>query len=257
MKKLLSIVLVVAVLGGFAFVLSYVGKDRAPVAVDTGPHILVGSSTPDGNYEYKEDAPYHFISVKYPSQTLLVSRSADQKARLAIEQELKTQVEQFKQDNGLDSLAQEDVQVQGLGGERRYTLQIDYKQYQSTTTISYFFTIYADTLGAHPNVYFKTFVFDQKGSVLRLADVLVNNPNWLEELSLLVSNDVLGQMRQRLGQKEVTGSVFAEGLAPKEENFQNFLVDGETLVVHIPPYQVAAYAAGAFEVRVPLNGLSK
>ena len=257
MKKLLSIVLVVAVLGGFAFVLSYVGKDRAPVAVDTGPHVLVGFSTPDGNYEYKEDAPYYFINVKYPSQTLLTNKTADQKVRLAIEQELKMQLQQFKDDNRLDSLSAEDIQVQGLGGERRYTLQIDYKQYQSTSTVSYFFTVYADTMGAHPNGYFKTFVFDQQGLEVSLGSLLSNNPNWLEELSLLVSSDVVAQLKQRLGQKDVAGAIFAEGLAPKEENFQNFLVDGETLVVHIPPYQVAAYAAGAFEVRVPLNGLSK
>ena len=100
-----------------------------------------------------------------------------------------------------------------------------------------------------------TFVFDKDGNKVALGQLFPNNPNWLEELSLVVSNDVVAQMKQRTGLDDITGSVFAEGLATKEENFQNFVIDGDMLVVEIPPYQVAAYAAGSFEVRTPLKGL--
>ena len=106
-------------------------------------------------------------------------------------------------------------------------------------------------------------MFDLDGNEVTLAQVLDTNPNWLEELSLLVSQDVQKQLIARMGDSlpvgaegpDVTGAMFPEGVAPKAENFKNFVIDYDTLVIHIPPYQVAAWAAGSFEVRIPLSSL--
>ena len=155
--------------------------------------------------------------------------------------------------------------MQGITADRYYALALEYQAVMSSTTVSYAYQVYADTLGAHPNLYYKTFVFDQNGNQLGLKDVLSNNPNWLEELSLLVSQDVTAQLKARLAESipqgdegpDVTDSLFTEGLAAQEENFKNFVVDGDELVILIPPYQVAAYAAGAFEVRIPLSEVNR
>ncbi len=85
-----------------------------------------------------------------------------------------------------------------------------------------------------------------QGNQLVIADLFQPGSNWLEELSLLVSNDVVSQVKQRLGIDDTTGAIFPEGLSPNEENFQNFAVDGTSLLIELPPYQVAAYAAGSF-----------
>lgn len=217
-------------------------------------HVLMGSTTPEGDYVYVEDAPYYTIEVRYPAKTAL-SGAADAKARFAIETALAARIAQFKTDGNFENLTEEDVRIQGLGADRKYALGLEYKTYTSLGYVSYLYTIYADTLGAHPNLYFLTFVFDNKGEQVALGQLFPNNPNWLEELSLLVSNDVVAQIRQRTGIDDVTGSVFAEGLAPVESNFQNFVLEGDSLLIEIPPYQVAAYAVGTFEVRIPLKDL--
>jgi hypothetical protein len=72
-----------------------------------------------------------------------------------------------------------------------------------------------------------------------------------------VRTDVTAQYKQRAEVATTTGLLFEEGFAPTEENFQNWYLDGDTLVIQIPPYQVAAYVAGSFEVRIPLAEISQ
>lgn len=206
--------------------------------------ILKGEQIGEGDmYRYGEERPYYKIEVLYP------------KGRPAVEAALAALIAEFKKNGNLDHLTEEDIKIQNLGGDRKYALSAEYKIFQSSTTVSYLFMIYEDMLGAHPNHYYKSFVFDQEGRQLTLTDLWPSNPNWLEELSLLVSNDVVAQYKARAQVDDVTGLVYPEGLAPKVENFQNFVIDGETLLIAIPPYQVAAYAVGDFEVRIPLKDL--
>jgi len=235
----------------------------APTAGDKSA-ILGGTLGSDGAYHYSDDSQYYRIDADYPARTGLAD-AADLKVRTTIEQELAAQIATFKSDSGLDVLTPQDAEIQGLTNERKYALALEYMPLTSSTTVSFAYQVYADTLGAHPNLYYKTFVFDQDGNRLALGDVLKDNPNWLEELSLLVSQDVTAQLKARLADSlpqgdegaDVTDSIFAEGLAAKEENFKNFVVDGDSLVILIPPYQVAAYAVGPFEVRIALSEVNK
>ena len=262
-KQILSILGVLIVLGLiFAGIASFTSAP-APVAGDKSD-ILGGTLSASGDYQYVEDKPYYRITADYPATTGLQA-AADTRVRTTIEQGLAGEIAKFKNDSGLDLLTAEDARIQGLDGERKYALDMEYTRYVSSSTISYVYEVYADTLGAHPNGYYLTYTFGQDGTQLSLGDVLKNNPNWLEELSLLVSQDITKQLKERLGASlpqgdegaDVTGSIFAEGLAAKEENFANFAVDGDTLAIFIPPYQVAAYAAGSFEVRIPLSEINK
>ncbi len=240
-KKLgVALLVLIVVAAGFGL---WASRANAPGLVLEERHILTGTTTPQGDYKYTEDAPYYTITARYPA------------GRLAIETALAANIAQFKEDGNFANLTAEDVQIQGLGPDRKYALDMEYKTYQSPAYTSYLYTVYADTLGAHPNGYFLTFVFDKQGNEVSLVQLFPNNPSWLEELSLTVSEDVVAQLKQRTGLDDITGSVFAEGLATKEENFQNFIIDGDTLVIEIPPYQVAAYALGSFEVKTPLKGL--
>jgi hypothetical protein len=235
----------------------------APTAGDKSA-ILGATLGSDGAYHYSEDKDYYKITADLPGSTGL-SAAADAKARATIEQGVAAEIAQFKQDSGFETITAEDAQMQNISGDHKYTLDLEYQAASSSGTVSYAYQVYADTLGAHPNVYYKTFVFDQDGNQLGLKDVLKNNPNWLEELSLLVSQDVTAQLKERLGASapqggegaDVGGALYPEGLAAKEENFSNFVVDQDTLVILIPPYQVAAYAVGSFEVHIPLSEINK
>lgn len=235
MTRALWIVGIVLLLGAAAYGLSLVQKPE-------------GQGTPQVQAsEYTNEGPYHSIRVLYPE--------APQKQRTSIEAEMQELVAQFKQNARVESLTPADIEIMSLGGERKFTLAAEYKTYVSGEYTSYLYTIYEDMLGAHPNGYFMTFVFDAEGNAVELGSLFPQNPNWLGELSLLVSNDVSAQYRARAGIDDLTGLLYPEGLAPKVENFQNFVLDQDDLVIFIPPYQVAAYAAGSFEVRIPLADL--
>jgi hypothetical protein len=123
------------------------------------------------------------------------------------------------------------------------------------------FTIYEDTGGAHPNGFYRTFVFDEQGSAVKLSDLFLPaqagkpGSNYLQKISAAATAQVTKQLQEGLGQADVSGDIFAEGLAPTVENFKNFVIDGDTLYIVIPPYQAAAYVAGSFDVRIPFGDL--
>ncbi|MDB5225676.1 MAG: hypothetical protein JWL87_628 [Candidatus Adlerbacteria bacterium] len=236
-----------------------------PAKVETPQQqALAGTLQPNGDYKYSESTEIYTIEASWPEKVPLATAEASAKARFAIEQGLSDEINRFKADSNFAGMTQADIEMMGIGGDRKYALALEYKDYDAPGYHSYAYTVYADTLGAHPNGYFKTFVFDVEGNRVMLADLFDPSVNWLEELSLLVSNDVTAQMKARLGESlpqgdegpDLTGAIFPEGLSPSEENFQNFVIDGDALVILIPPYQVAAYAAGSFEVRIPFADIA-
>lgn len=245
--KQLGILLIILAAGAIVF--GALSSNKKAVPEET--HVLNGSPTESGAFVYAEDASYYTIAAYYPATTTLPAE-ADAKARLAIEQALAERIAEFKRNGDFENLTEEDVRIQGLGPDRKYALVMEYKTYSAPGYVSYVYTVYEDTLGAHPNSYFLTLVFDESGAQTELAQVLANNPNGLEELSLVVSNQVVEEYRRRAGVEDGTDAIFAEGLSPTKDNYRNFYLDGEDLVILFPPYQVAAYAAGSFEARTPL-----
>lgn len=199
--------------------------------------------------EVVEEGEYISIRLMYPA--------ASPAERAVIEAEITALANEFKANARIDELTPEDIELLRLGDGRKYAFAAEVQTYQSPGYRSYVYLLYDDSLGAHPNASFKTFVFDQAGNRVTLREVLANNPNALEELSLIVSNDVVAQYKERARVDDVTGLIYPEGLAPTEENYQDFYVDGEELAILFAPYQVAAYAAGAFESRVPLADINR
>ncbi len=250
-KQVLVALIILVVLGlGFGYWASQAPAGSGVVA-EQEQHVLAGHATSTGALEYTEHEQYYDISLLYPAKTALADAAADQKARLTIETALKQERDDFVSNvQGLDASV-----MPSLGDGHKLMLAATYKTYSSPTSVSFAYVIYEDTGGAHPNTYFKTFVFNLQGSAMGIAEVLSQSKNGLQLLSQKVSADVTAQMKQRLGQADVSGAIFAEGLAPTENNYSNFVIDGDDLLVLIPPYQVAAYVMGSFEVRVPLHDL--
>ncbi|MBA4356711.1 MAG: hypothetical protein C0405_03175 [Desulfovibrio sp.] len=133
----------------------------------------------------------------------------------------------------------------GAGRARTNVDLVGFKAYRaSEALLSVRFEAQRDTGGAHPNQGFASFVFDMKSqAVLGLGDIFQDLPAALAVLSELAA------WRMELA---LDGHVFAEGITPKAENFQVFVLDGADLVFSFPPYQVASYADGPQHLRVPL-----
>jgi hypothetical protein len=236
----------------FAFFASF-AEPVGPAVEES--HVLAGTLTEQGDYLYAEDKEYYAIQAAYPAKTPLAPE-ADRKARAAIEQGIAAEIARFKSDSGLDTLTAEDAKMQNLSAERRYALGMEYQEATSTGTVSYAYQVYADTLGAHPNLYYATFVFDREGNQLALGDLFAaSSTAYLARISEIATAQVKDELTRRLGGAP-GDSFFAEGTASDEGNFANFVIDGDELVFLIPPYQVAAYAAGSFEVRIPREQIS-
>ena len=263
-KQILSIIGVVAVLLAIAIGLALFGQKegQAPVA-DKSP-ILGGVATSTNAYEYVDDAPYYTVDAVYPRKTLLADLAADAKARTTMEQSIAADIAQFKTDGNFANLTAEDIQTQGLGADRKYALGFTYDEYQGSSTVSYVFLVYEDTLGAHPNAFYKTFTFDMQGNSLELGDLFLPaqagtpNSSYLTVLSAPAYKDVVAQLTQKSGSAPDSGMLetVRMGTEPSPEALQFYYISGVNLHLLFPPYQVAAYAAGTFDVSIPLASLS-
>lgn len=219
---------------------------------------LPATLTEAGDRQYKEDTQYYTITATYPNKTPLAlrteaARGAEEKALETIESTIEGLVQEFKNTINTNLLSQEEKD-RFVSEGHKYTLDIGYHAYSSAFFISYEFDIVTDTGGAHPNAFYTTLVFDLEGNTVSLPDLFTSEV-YLTRISEEANKQVMGQLTARTGE-DTTNTIIAEGLAPREENFLNFVIDGDRLRIFISPYQAAAYAAGSFEVEIPLAQLS-
>lgn len=218
----------------------------------SAPHVL----NENGDRVIKEETDYYSIQVVYPNTTRLATRTdsskaADERAVATIEKALNGFIADFKRN--VNEMLTEDEKARLTEQKTKYSLNIAYRPYNSGSFVSEEFDIYQDTGGAHPNGFYKTLVFDLTGKEVSLGD-LFSNAGYLERIAAAAKTQVDAQLTARAGE-DATSTVFTEGLAPKAENFSNWVDDQNTLVFLIPPYQAAAYAAGSFEVRIPIDDI--
>lgn len=256
-----AIILGILILG---LVLWYVTEHPAPYinhpTATSTPAGTVGTASAPGHLT--EHAAYYDIDTAYPTATPLkgtAGATADAKAIAIMKGFDQNSIDAFKEDGNFANLTQEDIHMQGLDQGRSYSLQITYKVYESAHTVSYVYVLYEDTLGAHPNSYYRTFTFDKKtGAGLELGDLFVPNTDFVTTLST-ISRKLLPSIEakeQGSSLEEVATQMITDGTTPDADNFLNWYVDGTNLVLVFPPYQVSAYALGTQIVTIPLSQLA-
>lgn len=259
MKKVLPIILIAIALG---LILWKFPKREAEAPTLQTPAGVVSTSTiagarlnAGGDFQYKKESEFVSIEAVYPAKTSLAGE-ADVRARTILENWIKARESEFTTSTTdmLDEAEQARLREHGRG----YALGIEYTAYTSDNNQSFVFQIYEDTGGAHPNVYYKTFVFGADGMEVALVDLFKPSARYLDELSVLTYADILRQAPSRFGTAldENQKDWVRVGTAPSAEMFQSYYLDGENLVLIFPPYQVAAYAAGKFEVKIPFGRLT-
>ncbi|HVZ75988.1 MAG TPA: DUF3298 domain-containing protein [Candidatus Paceibacterota bacterium] len=202
-----------------------------------------------GDRQHREDTPYYTIQINYTATTSLATRGswgAESKAENTIATTLNGFISQFKEE--ANSVSQ-DEKDRLTAANIKYSLDIGYHAYSSGSFVSYEFDIYTDTGGAHPINSYKTLVFDMNGDTVSLGDLFMSGSDYLNRLSQAAQQQVAAQLQKEGGDSQ---DMIADGVAPKAENFENFVVDSDRIRIFIPPYQAAAYAAGSFEVQVLL-----
>ncbi|HRH55333.1 MAG TPA: RsiV family protein [Candidatus Paceibacterota bacterium] len=246
-------VLIVIVLG---FTIWYMATHQAPEPYAPFPGTVeeVVETLPPEVYE--EHGTYFDIEATYPAETPLkasASAEADAEAVSLMEDFVDETIADFKRQGDFDNLTPADIELMGLSDTRKESIMISYEEYAGADTVSYVYTLYVDTLGAHPNAFFRTFTFDRlSGEELKINELFVSGSDYLGRLSAIAEFELSKSLGEFADIEYIR-----QGVAKDAINFQSFAIDGENLVLVFPPYQVAPYAAGTQEVSIPLSQLSE
>jgi Protein of unknown function (DUF3298) len=201
----------------------------------------------------EEHAAYYDVTAAYPSTTGLAG-GADAAALTAMKGFEQNFIDGFKERGNFANLTAADVAAQNLGGDRKYALDIDYDTYRGSHTVSYVFIAYENSLGAHPNTYYRTFTFDtQTGAILALDDLFLPGKDYLSRVSKQTRADLPSILKAKAGGTSPDLKLITDGTQPQDDSFQNFAIDGTKLNMIFPPYQVAAYVYGATTDPIPLT----
>jgi len=102
---------------------------------------------------------------------------------------------------------------------------------------------------AHPGLNSMTLNYDlAQARELTLSDLFLPNSNYLE----IIANYCKNALRQN----PYADSFFLEGANPTPENYRNWNITSNGLLITFDEYQVAPYAAGPQQVTVPYSELA-
>ncbi|HTX90085.1 MAG TPA: RsiV family protein [Anaerolineales bacterium] len=101
---------------------------------------------------------------------------------------------------------------------------------------------------AHPVSHSRTVTYDlEAGSDVTLDQLFLPNSNYLDLIANYCSTE--------LGKRNIDFGANSSGAAPLPENYTNWNVTAQGLLITFDEYQVAAYVAGPQEVTVPYSEL--
>ncbi len=187
--------------------------------------------------EIDNKAPDYKITLQTPTLT----GSDDPRVKVFNDQVaalIKQTVEDFK--NNVSSMPPIPVSA-GSGFDVQYKLLS-----KSGSILSIKFEMLGYVSGAaHPYHLNPTFNFDiEKGKVLSLSDLFLPNADYLSPISKYC---VMELTKRDIG----FTSDFVQGADPKPENYKNWNINADGLVITFDEYQVAAYVAGPQVVTIP------
>lgn len=243
------LVLVVALIGGLWY---YFSTQPRSTPIEEGAVEEQKDTTKTDTGEYYD------ISATYPTHTLQGNPEADAQAQKIVSSFIEREIARFKKDYKLLELTPEDVEIQRLG-ERKYDLEVSYTEYESEKTVSLVFTLFADTLGAHPNTYYQTFTFSKEtGELIALQDLFTNKDTYLETLSDISRKELTKHIAEvlEMSEDELDTSDIETGTKPVADNFSWFYLTDSELVLIFPPYQVGPGVLGTQKVEIPRSEIS-
>jgi uncharacterized protein YecT (DUF1311 family) len=146
-----------------------------------------------------------------------------------------------------------DVLPQRAPQEPPYSAQLTYAVARNDeTAVSVLFSYSEYTGGAHPNLVQTAFNFLMPDSARVFLPDLIGNDG-IERVSDLAIADLTPRLTGPNGMSDPAW--IRSGAGPYAENFDTFELLHDQIVIEFDPYDVAAYAAGPQEVRIPLSQL--
>ncbi len=230
--------------------------------VHPSPAIAPGTGEPSAGSgaaaHMTENSQYYAVDMQYPGQTALAGLpdSADVNAVALMKQWEIDTIADFKNSfTNLEPSFEAHLKEENLKG----SLTDAYEVHAGTNTVTYFYTVYEDTLGAHPNGFYKTFTFDTRdGRNLAIGDLFAPGTNYLSFLSTYSRAKLLPMIaaREEVDPGDVDTSMLDDGTTADAANFQDFYLDEHTLVLLFEPYAVGPYVLGALELDIPTSAVT-
>lgn len=146
------------------------------------------------------------------------------------------------------------INVDGL----KYSFIAEYRIATSTNYITYVYTIYNFTGGAHGSTTIVPITLNKKNEVVSVEEILPKAK--LETVSKLAKIKIVTEKKKRLAEfggmtfKEITDTIkndsfIDEGVAPTRENYNTLWPVGDgDVMVDFGQYQVGPYAEGIYEI---------
>ncbi|MFA5936054.1 MAG: DUF3298 and DUF4163 domain-containing protein [Patescibacteria group bacterium] len=228
-----------------------------PVATTPTPIIAVAPSAPatkiDASLFVKEtiheEAARYEIDVSYPRMNGFVDADIQAAFNELIEQRVQDRIAEFRKIQG-----EFENESSEIPNEPNWFLGQDFDVY--TGAFGRFSIVMEGseyTGGAHPNAFYDTVVFDLSTKKEVMFKDLFTSP---EEGLVFVSDYAITELTERNTQAEFTDDEWMQsGAGPKEDNYTTWYLTEKELVIIFTPYQVAAYAAGPSEVRIPYDAM--
>jgi len=189
------------------------------------------------------------IDVQYPEVVGLTDTDFQKQINTEIKEWIDNEVGQFKKENSSPP------KIKGLE-EAKAQLFIKYSTAKlDEQIVSIGLEKYEYSIGqAHGTTNTTTFNYSVKNrKKLSLTDLFVPGCDCWQKLSKIASSAVTEDLKKDGG--IVDTDLVAAGTAPKAENYQNFLLDRNSLILIFDPYQVAPGAAGTRVVNLPFSKL--
>ncbi|OQA21424.1 MAG: Peptidoglycan-N-acetylmuramic acid deacetylase PdaC [Actinobacteria bacterium ADurb.Bin346] len=220
---------------------------------ENGPEVLEGSLVISNKQTALNSTEKNYtITASYPE--LLISGQAGMLASInkEISDVVNEQVGTFKKDmESIDTAAEDTpedwpVFVNTFRGD--YSILLSHgNRFLSIPFIFYYFTG-----GAHGNSFNVMLNYDLKNySKIELKNIFKPGFDYVSFISDYCIEDVKSQNRQ-MG-FEPDEKWIKEGASANEENFRNFVLNDDELIIIFDPYEVAPYAAGSVFVKIPFD----
>jgi hypothetical protein len=218
----------------------------AETAIATSPPLLLSQQATMISVPFQEDNPGPgFAPYKIAAQTPQLTGSDDPRMA-AFNQRLNELVTQ-----GVDMWRQSFQQAPVTPNSNGSSLNVTYtliSQVGDLWSFKFDFDFYSDG-AAHPGLTSVTLNYDLgQGRELALSDLFLPNSNYLEA----ISNYCLSELRKQ----PYSDSFFLDGAKPTPENYRNWNIAPDGLVITFDEYQVAPYAAGPQKIVVPYSALT-
>ena len=248
MKKTILVLAILILLGvGFLTYRNFIRPVIIKDSQDDNKFSFYFQDPKKDSKHFEEITDWYEAKIDYPNNNKVVTdKIFSMWADFAKENTLKAYTNLADAKKGLD------INVDGL----KYSFIAEYSIATSTNYITYVYTIYNFTGGAHGSTYVFPITLNQKNEVVKVEEILPNN--LLDKVSKNSKAKILAEKRKRMSDYTAKDDTFIdEGVKPTRENYSNVwpIGDGD-IMIDFGQYQVGPYAEGIYDIRISRNELA-